>query len=109
MQANEASDETKEQLLIWLQSPAATSKGAREDLAWLNNSKDWSAVSIDPEKRPQPQAERKSSRENRSTPKPKAANVGDGGGLLALFGCASKRKQSGFERPCLNFFDAFAH
>lgn len=92
MQANKASDETKEQLAKWLQSPAATSKGAKDDLAWLNSSKDLSAVSIDPEKRPQPQIERKQSSESKSSSKPKSPSQGSGGGLLALFGCASKRK-----------------
>lgn len=95
MQANRASDETKERLTQWLQSPAATSKGATEDLAWLNNQKDLSAVSIDPEKKPQPRVEVKHSIESSTSPTRKAATAGGGGGgggLLALFGCASKRK-----------------
>ena len=88
MQANKASDETKEQLTKWLQSPAAgaaaISKGAWEDLAWLQDKNDLSSVSIDPEKRPE--------RSQTSDTSSKKSSGGGGGGLLALFGCASKRK-----------------
>jgi len=96
MQANKASNEMKEQLMKWLQSPAATSKGAKDDLEWLNATKDLSAVSIDPEKRsePPPVMEPKHSHESKRSSQPKSAvgGAGAGGGLLALFGCASKRK-----------------
>lgn len=90
MQANKASDETKEQLAKWLKNSSANSgdisKGATADLAWLQNSKDLSAVSIDPEKQPQkPQT-------NGSGTGDSSAAAGGGGGFLALFGCASKRK-----------------
>lgn len=94
MQANRASDETKQKLAQWLQGPAATSRSAREDLAWLDNQKDLSAVSIDPEKKLQPRVVVKQSLESNTSSTPKAATRGggSGGGLLALFGCASKRK-----------------
>jgi len=96
MQANKASNETKEQLMKWLQSPAATSKSAKDDLAWLSDTKDLSAVSIDPEKRsePPPVTEPKESHESKRSlkPKPSIGGGGSGGGLLSLFGCASKRK-----------------
>lgn len=92
MQANIASDEMKEQLAKWLQSPAATSKSAGEDLAWLNAMKDLSAVSIDPEKKAQSQIETKQSIETQSSSKPKSASGRGVGGLLALFGCTTKRK-----------------
>lgn len=95
MQANRASDEMREKLAQWLQSPAAASKSATEDLAWLNNQKDLSAVSIDPEKKSQSQVEVKHSIKSSSSFAPKAATTGEGGGgggLLALFRCAGKRK-----------------
>jgi len=92
MQANRASDETKDRLAKWLQSPATTSKSAKDDLAWLSNQEDLSAVSIDPEKKAQLPGEPKQKIESEPSLKPQASPGGGGSSLLALFGCASKRK-----------------
>lgn len=87
MQANKANEETKEQLAKWLQSSAGSgsiSKGAKADLTWLQNSKDLSSVLMDPEKQ---------SVKTHVAPVTSDVGVtGGGGGFLALFGCASKRK-----------------
>lgn len=103
MQANRATPEAKEKLEKWLQSPSlmtgGISKDAMEDLHWLHSSKDLSSVSIDPEKKPETiqKTERlsKDSSGDSNTGKKGAGEGGGGGGkngLLALFGCASKRK-----------------
>lgn len=91
MQANKATPEAKEKLEKWLRNPpmesGKVSKAAMEDLRWLQNSEDLSAVSIDPEK----QLPSVKTGENPS----KAGSGGGGGGgrgFLALLGCASKRK-----------------
>lgn len=105
MQTNKASSETREQLMKWLQNPAsgssAISSSAREDMAWLQNSKDLSSVSIDPHKVPSTKRdsdEKRSSSSNTLRPDNGGADGSSGGtakgagGFAALFGCASKRK-----------------
>ena len=87
MHANQASNQLKEELRRWLQNPGGgpVTKAAQEDLSRLTNANDLSAVSIDPEKKlPQVQTS--------STVSTKAGQSGKSSGLLALFGCASKRK-----------------
>ena len=94
MQANKASPETKRELEKWLQSPGLESgkisKAAMDDLYWLQNSKDLSSVSFDPEKR----AFRAKSSDSFSKSSSTVGGGGGGnsGGFLAFFGCASKRK-----------------
>lgn len=92
MQANKASDDTKKQLEEWLQNPdvksGAVSKSAKADLNWLEGAKDLSSVSMDPEKQVKSLPDRPPSSKPTST----KAGGPAGGGFLALFGCASKRK-----------------
>lgn len=98
MQANKATPEAKRELEKWLQSPGLesgkVSKTAMDDLHWLQNSKDLSSVSIDPEKQPHrvktSESFSKSSTVGGAATTPVASE--GGGGFLAMFGCASKRK-----------------
>lgn len=84
----------------WLQNPAtgssAISSGAREDINWLQNSKDLSSVSIDPDKVPSPKKDLDEKRFSSSVTSGPSGSGGNGGGgigaFAALFGCASKRK-----------------
>jgi hypothetical protein len=89
MQANKVSPETKRELEKWLQSPrlesGKVSQTAMDDLHWLQNSKDLSSVSIDPEKHSH-RAKTSDSFSKGSTVEGAVAGGGGGGG------CASKRK-----------------
>lgn len=88
MQANKASNAMKEELTQWLQdstSSGSISQGAKDDLSWLQSSKDLSSVSIDPEKR---SSETHLVTENARM----GAYAAIGGGILAWLGCASRRK-----------------
>jgi len=86
MQANKASEGTKRDLQQWLEKHAAEAgvtmpKGAKEDLQWLESSKDLSSVGLAPR-----QSEKRSEKSTEhSTDK-------SGGGFAAFFGCASRRK-----------------
>lgn len=94
MQANKANDELKEQLAKWLQVPGPegnASKTAQADLVWLKDSKDLSAVSLDPEKKlPEISSFSKvSTKEENKIDKEHGRN---GASFLAMFSCTSKRK-----------------
>lgn len=94
MQANKASEDAKEQLQKWLQKPNADhseiSKGARADLNWLQSTTDLSAVSIEIEKPSQRSISTRNSSQVELTLSPGGGS--GGGGILSLFGCASRRK-----------------
>lgn len=100
MQANKATPEIKKELEIWLQNPrlgsGKISQAAMDDLDLLQNSKDLSSVSIDPEKHPlrarSSESFSKGSTLGKGGNNSAAGGGGGGGGLLAFFGCASKRK-----------------
>ncbi|KAK5099248.1 hypothetical protein LTS08_005828 [Lithohypha guttulata] len=94
MQANKASDELKEQLAKWLQAPdpeGSTSKTAQADLVWLKDSKDLSAVSLDPEKK-LPEISSFSKVSTKEENKIDKENGRNGASFLAMFSCTSKRK-----------------
>lgn len=91
MHANQASSELKEELRKWLQKSVdgQVTRTAEEDLKQIISAKDLSAVSIDPEKK-LPQVKTSSAASTKAEPNDDGG--GRGGGFLALFGCASKRK-----------------
>jgi len=81
MQANKASKSTMLDLKQWLERPGTSAEaslgdGARQDLRWLEGSKDLSSVTLGPGEE---------SHQANST-------KGGGGGFAALFNCAGKRK-----------------
>lgn len=87
MQANKTSPQTREQLEKWLKNPAsgssAISKSARDDIEFLQNSKDLSTVSLVPHHNQEPS----------SPPNEKSSvNKGSPGAFAALLACVGKRK-----------------
>lgn len=92
-------EKTSGDLKQWLEKPREGSESGlgievQQDLAWAQSTKDLSSISL---KREMARAVEETPTENR-TPSIKenegnASNRGGGGGgFLALFGCASKRK-----------------
>ena len=91
MQANKASRQTTEELKRWLEKPTTSAAAgtammmtasAKEDLRWLEEQKDLSAVVLN------------GNEKARSVKSNGGGGSGAGGswGLAALFGCAGKRK-----------------
>lgn len=100
MKETSVDEKTSGDLKRWLEKPREGSDAGlgievQQDLAWAQNSKDLSSISLKKEKA---RAVDEIPTENR-TPSIKnegaaaaAGGGGGGGGFLALFGCASKRK-----------------
>lgn len=108
MKASSVDEKTSDDLKQWLETPRNGSEAGlgidvQQDLAWAQNSKDLSSISLKKNKAP---STREIPTENR-TPSIKnegGASIGGNGsggggggggaaaGFLALFGCASKRK-----------------
>ena len=81
MQGHKASDRTRQDLKQWLEKPttsAGASVGAKDDIRWLESSKDLSAIDV--------------SGEEKGEKVGKAPSQKQGGGFGALFGCAGRRK-----------------
>lgn len=98
MKANSVDEKTSDDLKNWLEKPRDGSEAGlgidvQQDLAWAQNSKDLSSISLKKARAP---SMKDTPKENR-TPSMKneggaSTGGGGGGGFLALFGCASKRK-----------------
>ena len=102
MKASNVDEKTSEDLKQWLEKPRDGSEAGlgielQQDLEWAQNSKDLSSISLNKEKA---KSVKEPPTENR-TPSIKIDGAvsdretgagGGGGGFLALFGCASKRK-----------------
>lgn len=89
MQARKASQETMRDLKEWIERPTTSGgitlgKGAQEDLAWLEKSKDLSSVNLEGHPGPARPEIRKVSTNGSARPV--------GSGIVSLFACASKRK-----------------
>jgi len=91
-------EKTSGDLKQWLQKPregpdAGLGIELQQDIAWAQNSKDLSSISLDKEKTTAvddaPPENRTPSLKNEGAA---TGGGGGGGGFLALFGCASKRK-----------------
>ena len=87
MQANKATPQVMNDLRQWLDNPktgpGAAAEGARDDLKWVNNTKDLSSISL------KPQSEKDSSIKQEKI----SADTGGGkNGFAALFNCGGKRK-----------------
>ena len=85
MQANKATPEVMNDLRQWLENPktgaSAVLDGAKDDLKWLNSSKDLSSVRLGESEQPP------------SPSKEKTEGGGQGkSAFAALFNCAGKRK-----------------
>jgi hypothetical protein len=101
MKASSVDEKTTEDLKQWLEKPRDGSEAGlglelRQDLEWAQNSKDLSSISLNQEKaksmKEAPSDNRTPSIKNDGAASDRGANGGGGGGFLAMFGCASKRK-----------------
>jgi hypothetical protein len=86
MQAKKADQTVMRDLRQWLENPntsaGAGMGGAREDLAWLENSRDLSSVNLGNSEKPARKESVASTGGEKSS----------GGGFVSLFNCVGKRK-----------------
>ena len=89
MQSNKVSDSTTKDLKQWLSKPEAGAESGlgintQQDLHWLQNTKDLSSIELgDEETAPSIRKEK---------PPSEVGGMGGGGGFMAFFSCAGKRK-----------------
>jgi hypothetical protein len=93
MQANKMSESTKQELRRWLSQRESMTEGAansQHDLRWLDKSLDMSSIQLG--NNGDSMSTAASMRKGEASTQQRSSSGVSGGGILAFFGCAGKRK-----------------
>jgi hypothetical protein len=93
MQANKMSESTKQELRRWLSQREPMTEGvanSQHDLRWLDKSLDMSTIQLG--NNGDSMSTAASMRKGEASAQPRNSSNVSGGGILAFFGCAGKRK-----------------